>query len=249
VKGALVKLDPAAAEGLWFTPRPLAGPVAPDDATGAEARKALCAKLHALEFTAELGSIEDDGGNFKCEDTGDMLPAKRPGKPFRAIELWRSHATTGSGAGECLILAVRLPTGWYAATLDATYSNHWRSETAGVTQLDRVDIGGGRSAVAVRTVSSSAQASCDYERCPDEGPWGEEESETAAAVRFLGIGPSGAPSMTPEIVIGRHKGDVETAAAVRATVVASEHGTLEIGPVRGNDPQFPPAGSFSLRFP
>jgi hypothetical protein len=229
VRGALAKLDPAAAAALDpFKPVAMAGPFKSIDA--------YCK-------TAEPPT--DDPDNYTCKCTRDDKSPKAPaGGPYDAVE-WVIAACTGKVADREFDrhdVAVRVGGDWYVASVADTYMNlHCSNDVASKTaKLD-----GTRLVVRI-----GEEGDCM------SGERASSFSEDQVVV--IGIGASKKPSATPPIFLGRHEesstfddsgnqGKASVNVDIKLELAVTKDGVELKGKTKGGDASM--VGKHALAFP
>jgi hypothetical protein len=179
VRAALGKLDPAAAKELDpFKPLPMDGPY--------KYLETYCKEKHPNSKTP--ATDDDPGETCTCSaepiDTGRLDKPKAPILEGRIIaEGCSSGEGSYENAPQTLHLAVRVKKGWYVSDLFNTRDDHYCSDDIKPPEFSVVD---GAAVLRIRVEEGCARSLMN--------------ETTQERFYVAGVGPSGAPSVTPEVL-------------------------------------------------
>ena len=267
-------LDPVAAGAAWPSVRALTGPVALAGTTPEALKQAAC-RAQLTEVVKKqtdadppltlgrLASKGDDYGELFCELEEVALPS--PVALQRVLVVSAGFAANHYGLSTVGLWA-RARDGWFFTLVDQAES--WKWEGSRVAKESVRVVGSLVELRSVRHGWSDVEQLLYYRRdgMAQGQPEPQHQSESMAAVRVLGVGLSGQPSLTSAVQFRsiRQVGGEEEAplreASQECAVKLMPSGELQIGaPVtkrkKMSEKEFSgselqtPAGTFQLKFP
>jgi tetratricopeptide (TPR) repeat protein len=197
VRERLLALDPKAAAATDpLAPKPMEGPFASLAKWCADTRD-----RSACETNGEPGeSAEGDEKppEFTCGWDTPEKTLDKPPAPYKEIRFFHTECSERGGdlSNADFYLAIKMPTGWYVAgNTGVTLNSMRQTNELGLDSLEVRDVvPGGAPEVVLRTTTSS-----DYR--------GTDQT-TSSWMNVAGVGPSGRPSATAQILLERQ--DTET---------------------------------------